>query len=217
VVVAGYFAATVDFGVSIESASGGGWDGFVAQIALADGARRWVRRIGWLGDEQVAAVAQLPTGDIVAALSFHYDVTFAGTTHSSRGITDIMVARMNGDTGAETSAFVFGEKEWDTVHGIAFDPRDQSLVVTGFIDTVAQQFGSEWVYPNGGGALVAKFALDGTPRWARIYGSFLSKALGTTVQSDGTIAVVGSFEDDLAFGSELLRGPLGGFVLVMRD
>lgn len=215
-IVAGGFADTVDFGVSIETAPGVyARDGFVWQISLLDGAPLWVRRIGALGEDAVAAVTRLPNGDIVAALSFMYEFPFGGVAHSSKGIDDIMVARMDGDTGAEKTAFVVGSTSRDEAHGIAFDSSDQTLVMTGFTDEVVE-IGDEHLFAFGG-AFVGKFGLDGTSRWSRLYGSLLSRARGVTITDDGAIVVVGSFQDTVAFGQQQLLGPWGGFVLALED
>jgi hypothetical protein len=80
--------------------NGRDWDGFVGRIDAASGATVWVRQIDGPGglDDRIGAVAAEPGGDVFVA-------GIAGTAAGD----DVLVARLNGATGADVWRWTAGD------------------------------------------------------------------------------------------------------------
>ncbi len=167
VFVAGYFAGQAHFGGEVI-ASEGQSDWFVARYAT-NGVPVWVRRGGgWTLDEAWEIDAN-QAGDVYVAGYITRSATFESSTVTSRGDTDIAVARYGaaGDLRwVRRAGGVYG----DSGQSIAVDPAGR-VVVSGMFSAKAD-FGLadgttiQIANQGGAGAFIARLAEESPPDWA---------------------------------------------------
>ena len=211
VVVTGAFWGTAEFGGTTLTSSGAD-DIFVTRLTPA-GQVAWARKAGGQGSDKGYAIAARADGSVVVTGSFVGSATFGGTTLTSSGGDDIVVARLT-PAGQVAWARKAGGQGDD--RGLAIASRaDGSVVVTGrfagtatFGDTTLSSGGFENVF-------VTRLDATGTVAWARRAGG-ADSGTGATIAAlaDGSAVVAGLFHDTTTFGSTTLssRGSLDIFV-----
>lgn len=212
VAVTGAAGSALDFGGGPLDYQGGAADMFVARLG-PNGTHRWSRGIGGSGNDIGNSVAGGPTGLVHVAGSFSGEVTLGGDQHTSRGLTDALVATFSG----------LGTPQWSAAFG---GPGDDAAV-----DVVGDAQGNVYVGGSFSGALtiddatmltgsdLAGFVMGldrfGKHRWSHAMGETAAAAV-TDVALDpfGNLIVVGSFEATTTLGSETLisRGDRDAFV-----
>jgi len=124
-IVTGMFNGTVDF--DVNSAAGavtasGGTNAFLARYSEA-GALRWVKTFG-PGDDQVGlSLARLDGNHILMCGSFSVSITLGSTTLTPVGMSDLFIARLDGDGNVVSASRVGGtdteDSVWATTSGSA--------------------------------------------------------------------------------------------------
>jgi outer membrane protein assembly factor BamB len=102
----------------------GGW---VAELALADGALRWVRPLGTAEHDTPKALAFAPDGTLTAAGRFTTPAMTSGRVLISNGDWDGYVATFD-PAGTPLGAFSFGGATSDLVRWIEYGPGGELLV-----------------------------------------------------------------------------------------
>jgi hypothetical protein len=201
-------------GLSGWSAAASSSDAFVASYSR-DGALRWMRRMGGLGDERATGVAIDGANSVYVSGSFAGAVDFGAGSIVATGV-DGFVARYT-NVGAFASVAVASGASDQRVNEVSV--RN----VAGIVQTdVAGEFegsvtfGGRMATSRGGvDAFVARLRSDGTAQWLRSFGSTGTDAAASIATSAANvIAVGGSFTNTVDFGSGTIAGRgTDGYVL----
>ncbi len=213
IIVAGYFAASVDFG-GITLTSVGGYDLFMAKYAL-DGRLIWVKQFGSAsangmpGDDSINDMAVDGNGDVCVAGNFQDTVDFGGGLLSSAGPKDGFIAKLRGADGSHLWSKRFGgTSSSDAGNGVCFDGAENVIMTGKFSGT--NDFGTGPLVSSGADAVVVKYSASGAALWARRFGGTLvDVGRGVAADADGNIVVVGSFMGTAAFGAVSLTAVAG--------
>lgn len=209
IVIAGYFQTTINFGGANLTTSGGS-DMFVAKFA-ADGTFMWSVKFGSATDDQLAlAVAVDAAGDVYFTGSFLGTMT-VGTSLASAGGADIILAKLNGMTGAALWGKKFGDAAIDQAgRSVAVDGQGNVLIAGAFDGTV--DFGGGPLTTAGStDAFVAKFDPTGAHLFSRAFGDAGVQS-GRSIAADamGNFVVVGDSNGTIDLGGGALP-KFGGF------
>jgi hypothetical protein len=174
-VVAGEFSGSIElFGAQYESA--GGLDAFVVKLD-AEWAPRWVRQLG--GAEQ-----ERPRGLAIQGA----DVIVMGSGMGTR--------KLDRD----------GNQLWSTALAgtdLAVASDGTLFLAGGFVDDL--QIGADAHYADQPSVFIAKLGPDGDPLWSRSFkATSVAEASRVGTDSDGNLALVGSFRGHLSLGGETL-------------
>lgn len=164
-----------------------------------DGRILWERQVSTSAGDEIVAVAQLPDGDVVWVAS-----TSEALGGPHRGGTDVVIGRLDADTGAPV---------WATQYGTSGDDRAADVAVR----SDGRLFVAAGLAAPAGDADVAVIGFDdadGHPTYLETWGSAGSD-LPTALAIDpcGTLAIVGTTNGDLAGPP---RGWRDAFLLVTR-
>ena len=111
-IVTGWFAGAIDFGGTQPLVSAGGYDVFVAKLDPS-GNHVWSKRYGDSKDQYGMGVAADPSGNIALTGKFFGGVEFGGNQLTSKGGTDVFVAKLKAS----------GEHLWSARYGDVADFR----------------------------------------------------------------------------------------------
>jgi hypothetical protein len=202
VLVAGYFAGSVDFGGG-ALASAGSEDIFVAKLDPT-GAHVWSKRFGDASDQNALSLAVDTAGNVVVLGYFNGAIDFGGGALTSAGLEDIFVAKLSAAAGAHQWSKRFGDAMKQFGTGIAVDSADNILLAGSFSGSVdlgsgpLTSLGSEDV-------LVAKLDSAGGYVWASRHGdSSEQNGVGVATDSQGNVLITGHFKGQLGFGGPVL-------------
>lgn len=206
IIVAGGFHGTVDFGGTSLTASGGGFDAFVAKYSSA-GTLTWAKRFGGTFDEVVQAVAVDSADNILLACKWQsVPGDFGGTSLSSSGWTDVAIGKLS-PAGNVIWAKVRGAENEDIVYGIAVD-NSNNVWVTGQYFTSTNFGGATFTNTGNGDAFIAKYSgTDGSHLFSRGTGT-AGVCAGKSITVDpatGNVVVTGIYRGLTDFGN----GPVG--------
>lgn len=203
IVIAGYFQATINFGGSNLTSSGGA-DIYVAKFNAA-GTHMWSVKFGSATDDQLAlGVAVDAAGDVYFTGSFLGTMTI-GTSLASAGGTDIFLAKLSGATGAAVWGKRFGDAAIEQAgRTVTVDGQGNVLMVGAFNGTV--DFGGGPLTTAGAtDAFVAKFDPTGAHMFSRAFGT-TEVELGRSIAADamGNFVVVGDTKGAVDLGGGAL-------------
>jgi hypothetical protein len=120
------------------------------------------------------------------------------------GNADVFVAKLDA-SGRPLWAQRFGDRDYQTIRGVAVDPAGNIVAVGSFVDS-AIDFGLG-ALASAGGSDVFVVQLDprGATRWSRSFGGpARDEGAAIGVDGEGNVFVAGTFEKTIDFG----RGPL---------
>lgn len=189
-----------------------GDDGFVAKLDGASGTLRWVIPLVGTGPGSAIVKEPLPdsSGGILLVSYFFGNFTLGETDLPNPYGSDLVVARLDGDTGAPLWVFHpnVGGGAWP--HGAVLDIHD-NLILTGHFEgdlTVG-----DTTYPNpynyDGFALKLE-GTSGAPLWlAHFQGTNTTFAYSPAVDANGHVLLMGVFHSNLTVGSTTLANPTG--------
>gem|GEM_PF-2631496 len=186
----GAFEASVTFAGSILSSLGG--DDLFLAVYDQDGNELWARSMG--GSQFVSGtdVAVGPSGDVyVTGRSFSPDISFAGSTQTNAGLSDLFVLRYSA-TGAELGWFYAGASDSEEASSVAVDSEGR-VYVTGSFWSNPLSFGPFTLISSGEwDSFLGRFTADLTPIWVRKGGgSGSDRAEGFAISPQGDIALAG--------------------------
>lgn len=207
VLVAGVFQGTLKFGETWDAkhASLGGDDVFVVKLSAA-GEHVWSRSFGGSGAQIARSIAVEPSGNAVVAGEFDGSMDLDGVVMiTSSGMRDAFVLKLFSD-GFPNWAKRFGGPGDDACLGVATGPAGSIHVAGYFSETI--HFGGE-PHTGAGGteAFAAKLSGSGAYLWSK--GTALAsnqRATAIAVNEQGDAAVLGVFQDVMAFGGVPMVG-----------
>ncbi len=214
--VTGYFADSAIFGSTTLTGNEGD-NIFVAKLD-SNGNWLWVKKAGGTGYDRGIGIAVDASGNSYVNGDFSGTVTFGSTTLTSKGNSDIFVAKLD-SSGNWLWAKKAGGKGYDKGHGIAVDAGNNSYV-TGIFEGSAT-FGSttlinkssEYYYD----IFIAKLDSSGNWLWAKnAGGTGTDWGHGIAVDASGNSYVTGYFDSDATFGSTTLTNNGGYDIFVAK-
>jgi len=201
-VVPNYSASGATKGVITggTAVAGGGMDIVVAKIDGTTGAVIWGKQFGGAGDQICESVAIDNNGDVIIAGGYTGTLAFSGfPVVADTSAALLYVAKLNGTTGAVTSAATWGTAGRTSAYGLTVD-ASSNIVVAGSLGANID-FGGGISITNLGltDAFVAKLTTALVPVWAKSYGdaAFDQTAKAVGVASNGDVFVGGSFKGTL--------------------
>lgn len=200
--LSGSFTDTADFG-DFSVTSMGGQDIYLAKLDT-DGNWLWVRRGGGSQTASGTEVALDSNDNIYISGNFYGSGFFGNTLLTSNGITDVFIAKLNGN-GEWIWAESGGGPNMNTVYSIAVDTEDYVYIGGRFRSTAS--FGNtELISAGSSDAFVAKIDSAGNWQWAsRAGGPDSCDAYGLAVDSDNNVYVTGGFTGISDFGDTVLN------------
>lgn len=175
-----------------------------AAIAPPPGAAQtfhmWSRGLGDSAFDQVAGVALDDFGNVFAAGSFQGTVDFGGGNMVSAGERDVFLVKYAPD-GTHLWSQRFGDADVDIVHALAVDALGNVVIVGGFRGSIDFGGGGGGIAAGINDVFIAKFAPNGAPLWANVYGSTQHDyALAVAIDASGNVIVTGGFHGTVDFG-----------------
>jgi len=154
----------------------------------------------------VNAVATDSGGNVYATGNFYAAEDFGnGVSITSAGGHDIFLAKFSSD-GACQWAKRFGSAWVDSYPseaglGVAVDPRNDEVVITGIFDGAISFGGAAFVSTCGQDMFLARFNSGGTHLWSRrVGGADFTVGNGVAIDASGNIFVTGSMRSTVDFG-----------------
>jgi hypothetical protein len=208
--VTGYVLGVVDFGDGVPVAADSS-DVFVTKLA-ASGMPLWHELFSNPAAQQGNAVAILRGATVTVGGAFAGDVDLGGGTLVGDAATNLLLAGYGlGDGAPVFSVDVAETGEIQALSAVAAAPDGTWLGAGSFEGTVDLDGRGPIppvtsTMPDRADALVARFASDGAPLWAkRLGGPEDQHVLGVALGADGaTAVVVGDFKGTLDFGGGTL-------------
>ena len=201
VLVAGYFAGDADFG-NTNLVGFGRDDCFTAKLS-ANGQVLWVRQAGGTNVDRGAGIATDASGELLVTGSFRNSASFGATNLTSRGQSDIFIAKY--DSGGELLwVRQGGGPGVDEGKAVAVGTRGD-IWVTGFFGDVGTFDDTNALARGLGDFFVARYSADGSLVWVRTAGGTNNLTSDTgdaiAVDSDGNCYVSGTFHGNGQIGS----------------
>jgi len=224
--VGGSFRGAATFGsTTLTSLISNYYDVFVTRLTDAGSTASidWAVRSGTAGDSYDARSMQLAASSagVYLATSFEGSATLGGTTLTSAGGYDVVLAKLS-DAGAFTWARQAGGADNDFVYGLT--ALGSAVYVSGAFSTAATFGPATIVSPTAAtDGFVARLTDAGTAgsfAWAqRVGGNENDYAYGLTATAAG-VYLTGTFVDKATFGSVTLTGNAtkpSGFLTKLLD
>ncbi len=212
IVVAGWFAGTVNFGGSNLSSISGA-DVFVAKFE-ADGDHVWSQRFGGLGDQRLESVAVDGSGNV--ALTGYYDgtVDFGGGQLVSVANNDIFLAKLNAG-GAHVWSERFGSSNNQWGESVAVDASG-NVIATGHFESTVNFGGSTLNSVGGDDVYLVKFDQDGGHMWSQRFGSSGDQTGKAVAVDELGVVLTGYYASTIDFGGGTLNNAGGVDIFVAR-
>jgi hypothetical protein len=201
VVVVGNFLDEFKLGELPERKSNGSDDLFVAAFSK-NGDPKWTWSFGGIDSDGGNTIAATPDGGYIVGGSFSNTIAFKDTQLKSRGGTDAMLIKLDGN-GDPQWIKTFGGSQNDTINHVAVDGQGSIYIQAQF--RYKATFGDKELVAAGAAEtdlVLAKFDSNGDHIWSERYGTpFEDTAGGLAVDPAGNIVMVGGFERaNISFG-----------------
>jgi hypothetical protein len=197
VIVAGYFAGSIDFGGGALNSMGGN-DVFVAKLN-SNGSHVWSFRYGDGSGQLCESVEVDAAGNVHVTGNFQGSINFGGGAIMSGGGDDVYLAKLN-SAGAHQWSKGFGDVSLQRVGALAID--SSSNVVIAGINSGTVNFGGSPITTAGSNDIfIAKFNSGGTHLFSAGYGDASGQASNAlTFDSAGNLLFAGTFAGTVNFG-----------------
>lgn len=170
--VTGYFAVSATFGAKTISASGGGgFDAFVTKLN-SSGVVQWAVAAGGMGSNaDIGSALTFSQNTLYVTGTFSSTATFGSTNLVANGSTDIFLAKYDPSNGNVTAAYNFGGTSDDGGLAIAVDATGNAYIGGSFFGSLT--LGATTLVDGGTSfnGFLTKIAPDGSPLWAKKFGS----------------------------------------------
>jgi hypothetical protein len=172
--------------------------------AQMPGTFRWSRHYGGPGNDEAAAVALDPAGNIVIAGQFTGSMDMGSRTLEGRGPSEAFVAKLS-PAGELIWVRTLGSQGTDFASAVAVDTAGNIIVLGGFEGRM--EFAGSALRSRGMSDLfVVSYSHEGKESWARsLGGPSWELAASLAVDMSGDILVAGAFEHTLAVADRVLE------------
>jgi hypothetical protein len=203
----GWFYDYINFGGNDLNCAGEA-DIFIAKFNANDGSHLQSDRFGDASDQTGDCVVANSQGEFVLACSGTGSVNIWNQSFYSTNLCDVFLVKCD-SYGNVQWGHMFGDLYDDFAHDVAFDMRDQSIILSGSVSG-SINLGGELLHSHGAlDPFLAKFDQAGTHQWSQSFG-------GPDYVFPRTLAV--SEEGDIAIGGDFKgTADLGGGELVSED
>ena len=155
-------------------------------------------------------VAADANGNVLMTGYFLSDINLGGGTLSTRGGSDVFVAKFS-SSGTHVRSKSFGGTAADQALDIAADPSGNAVVL-GFFSTSADFGGGALTTGGGWDTFIAKYSPTGAYVWAKSFsapGNFdMPRAIG--VDGNGNVVITGYFTSTIDLGGGVLSAAVSG-------
>jgi len=214
VYVAGSFAGRVTFGNTVLTSPTSTVNSFIVKYN-SQGTVQWARMAGGTSSTELRALAVDAANNLVVAGSFRGSTSFGGSTVTSRGDADVVLARLDAATGTTQWLQAAGSSQYDYVTHIAIGAGNAIIIAGGFSSVAT--FGAINVFSNGGtDGFLAQYNSQGTAQWAQGFGGpGNDSSIRVAVTPTNQIYSVGYFENTATLGAFTLvsQGSSDGYLL----
>ncbi|MDQ3046825.1 MAG: SBBP repeat-containing protein [Bacteroidota bacterium] len=202
--ITGKFEGTGNFAGTTLSAAGGK-EIFIAKYSTA-GVFQWVKKAGGTGNDEGYAVSSDISGNAYVTGYFSGTASFSGTSITSKGGTDVFIAKYN---SAGTLLWVkkTGGTANDAGNAIKVDNSGRVFVTGGF--RYSSVFGATTLNAQGGNSdiFIARYDSNGNALWAKkAGGSDNDSGRGIAVDANSNTFITGNCGQTAKFGSTTLYG-----------
>lgn len=202
--ISGRFQGTAIFS-GIKMVSSGGTDIFIAKCN-SNGVLQWLRKAGGPGEDEGNAITTDAAGNAYVTGFFSRTANFSGTYVTSKGGSDIFIAKYGPDGGVHWVKGA-GAGANDYGMGIMADNAGRVFLTGGFRYTT--NFGAATLKSVNGNAdiFVACYNSSGANIWARKAGGGQND-YGRAIDVDGSsnIYITGNFGNTATFGNKTITG-----------
>jgi hypothetical protein len=178
--LAGHFGSPVATFDTVTLTNRGGRDVFVAKYGSA-GNLVWVRQAGGAQDDVATAIAADGAGNSFVTGYFYGTAAFGSTMLNSTGLSDIFVAKYDGNGNLVWAANAGGPGD-DYAYGVALNSAGACFLTGGFSGTVT--FGSSTY--TGGGIFVLDYDSPNHLAWSKQAARDAGEDYGFAIASDST-------------------------------
>ncbi len=209
-VFVGFYNGTISIGPTNLTAVAG-TDGYMVKFDPT-GQIAWTKSIGGTGHDNMTGIKIGADDNLYTTGYFTETMMFGpnGNSLTSFGGSDIFVAKF-GPAGLSKWVRQIGGMGEEFIFGtIAVAPNGDVVVAGNASDPISVE---GTMLPAAGGAdlFIARYATDGTFRWAKRYGDMGGQYLeALAVDPQGNILVTGPFDGSIDFGSGSLSAPATG-------
>jgi hypothetical protein len=187
---------------------------FVATLDPSDGSIVWVNGLGGgtcstTSDAAVKGLAFTSTGDV--AIAGAYCGNFgSGALPSFNGAQDGFVALLDGGTGSQSWAHVFGDGQPHEADGVAVDLGGNIVATGAFKGSFGMGTGFSQTSAGGYDAFIITFLPTGQPDFFSQYGDALDQyGRGIVADRKGNLFTTGSFLGSINFGPTAATNVVG--------
>jgi hypothetical protein len=192
VVACGLLCACQDQPTVVGEGAPGSAESAGSAVPAVLGAPRWAIDLGTAYRDTATGVAIDSTGDVVAAGIFDGPLDSQGIAIPTGFITKR--AASDGSERWTAQIVTTADRSYLSVMGVAVDPTDDSIVITGDYQNSIDFGGQTLVEPDGhGDAFVAKYSSTGQLQWV-ITPETGATGLAVTVDSAAQITVAGTID-----------------------
>jgi hypothetical protein len=206
IAITGDFRGSINFGGDLLNATGGSHDLFVARFD-ANGGHIMSKRFGDAAAQEGQGVAIDAAGDVIVSGYNNGTIDLGGGPLTSAGLTDIVVAKLDGATGDHLWSKQFGSPTaQDGPNTVAIDAAGDVFLATysPSVQSTSVDFGGG---PLNGYFFLAKLGgALGAHLWSRGFDG-LRGALDLSVDPGGAVVIAGSLQGTVDFGG----GPLTSY------
>ncbi|MCK5805740.1 MAG: SBBP repeat-containing protein, partial [Lentisphaeria bacterium] len=212
IVLAGDMGGKVNFGGGLLESAGGG-DVFIASFS-ASGAYKWSKIFGLFWSERVYAFTVDGAGNSYLAGGTNKGQDFGGGNLDTSNDANMFLASFDSKGAHRWSKALGGDgprpSDLERIEAMAFDEKNNRLLLAGSFDDTVDLGGSELVSAGGKDIFLASFSVDGKHLWSKRFGSTANDSpTGIAVDLDGNTHVVGDYSEAIDFGGASL--PIKGY------
>jgi hypothetical protein len=194
----GLFKGTAKFGTA-TLVSKGDMDLFVVKVGPT-GAVAWATSAGGSGFDNATGVAVDSAGNVTIVGSFKGTATFGGSTRTTKGGSDMFVARLSSSGGFSWITQV-GSTGDDFGLAVALDKSGNPHALGKFSGTLSVA-GKSYVSVGGADNIVVRFNTSGQPIWGAHSGGIGGEnGTGIAVDSSGGVTFTGTYFSYASFGT----------------